>query len=387
MSLKKLIMSIKEVVEEMNKKDYYEVLGVSKNATEAEIKSAFRKLAKQYHPDVSKEENAEEKFKEIQEAYAVLSDESKRKQYDQFGHAAFDGAGGAGGFGGFDASGFDFSDIFDSIFGSGFGFGGSSQSSTRARSGNDRLMRIKLSFEEAVFGCEKEIKLEVNEKCDECNGKGGFHEQTCPNCHGSGTVTVEQRTLFGTFMSKTTCSKCNGRGKSYEKVCSSCRGRGTILKNKTIAVNIPSGVDTGNRLRLSGKGEAGVNGGANGDLYLEFVVSDHEFYKRDGNDIYLNVPITITEAVLGCKKEIPTIHGNIKLSIPAGSNSGDKQRIKGKGIENETTRSKGDMYIILEVRIPKKLSREQKRLFESLEDTDLDDNKISVFDRFTRNNE
>lgn len=372
----------------MNKKDYYEVLGVSKDATDIEIKSAFRKLAKQYHPDVSKEENAEEKFKEIQEAYAVLSDENKRKQYDQFGHAAFDGAaGGAGGFGGFDASGFDFSDIFDSIFGSGFGFGGGSSSSTRARSGNDRLMRIRLTFEEAVFGCEKDLKLEVSEKCDECNGKGGFNEETCPTCHGSGTVTAEQRTLFGTFMSKTTCSKCNGKGKSYEKVCSKCHGRGNVVTNKTITVNIPSGVDTGNRLRLSGKGEAGINGGANGDLYLEFVVEEHDIYNRDGNDIYLTVPLTITEAVLGCKKEIPTIHGNIKLSIPSGSNTGDKQRIKGKGIKNETTRSQGDMYIILDVRIPKRISRDQKHLFEDLEDTDLEDSKIEAFNKFTKNND
>lgn len=373
----------------MNKKDYYEVLGVSKDATEAEIKSAFRRLAKQYHPDVSKEANAEEKFKEIQEAYAVLSDENKRKQYDQFGHAAFDGAQGAGGFGGFDASGFDFSDIFDSIFGSGFGFGGATggRSSARAQSGSDRLMRIKLSFEEAVFGCEKDIKLEVNDECDECDGKGGFGEQTCPNCHGTGTVTTEQRTLFGAFMSKTTCGKCGGTGRIFKNTCTKCHGAGRILKNKTITVNIPKGVNTGNRLRLSGKGEAGINGGPNGDLYLEFVVSPHDVFRRDDDDIYLDVPLTITEAVLGCKKEIPTLYGNVKLSIPAGSNTGDKQRIKGKGIENETTRNKGDMYVILDVRIPKKLSRDQKRLFEDLEDTDLTDSKIDSFDRFTRNND
>ena len=373
----------------MNKKDYYETLGVSKNASDAEIKSAFRKLAKQYHPDVSKEENAEAKFKEIQEAYAVLSDEQKRRQYDQFGHAAFDGAGGAGGFGGFDASGFDFSDIFDNIFGGGFGFGGSGNARTanRARRGNDKLMRIRLTFEEAIYGCNKEIKLEVNDECDECSGKGGFNEETCPTCHGSGTITTEQRTLFGTFMSKTTCNRCNGLGKSFKKTCSKCRGTGRVVTNKTIKVNIPSGVDNGNRLRLSGKGEAGINGGPNGDLYLEFVVEEHSFYVRDGIDIYLTVPITITEAVLGCKKEIPTIHGNIKLSIPAGSNNGDKQKIKGKGIDSESDRRKGDMYIILDVRIPKKLSRDQKKLFEQLEDTDLTDNTIDKFDNFTAKND
>ena len=374
----------------MNKRDYYEVLGVSKDASEADIKSAFRRLAKKYHPDVSKEENAAEKFKEVQEAYAVLSDENKRKQYDQFGHQAFDGAGfggGAGGFGGFDASDFDFGDIFDNIFGGGFaGFGGSSNSK-RARQGADRLMRIRLTFEEAVFGCEKDIKLEVNEECDECSGHGGFDEQTCPNCHGSGTVTSEQRTLFGSFVSKSTCSNCKGLGKVFKKTCSNCHGNGRVVKNKTITVTIPKGAATGNRLRLSGKGEAGVNGGSNGDLYLEFVVEEHDYYQREGDDIYLKVPITITEAVLGCKKEIPTLYGNVKLSIPSGSNSGDKQRIKGKGVDNEFNRSKGDMYIILDVRVPKKLSREQKKLFESQEDTDLTDSKNSDFDKFTENND
>lgn len=370
----------------MDKKDYYDVLGVDKSASDAEIKSAYRKLAKQYHPDINKEEGAEAKFKEIQEAYDVLGDENKRRQYDQFGHAAFDqssaGAyGGAGGFGGFDASGFDFGDIFDNIFGGGFGGfqGGSARS--RAQAGEDRLMRIRLSFEEAVFGCEKDIKLEVNEKCDECNGKGGTGEETCSECHGSGTVTKEQRTLFGTFMSKTTCSKCGGRGKTYKNRCSYCGGTGRIISKKTITVSIPKGVDTGNRLRISGKGEAGINGGPNGDLYLEFVVDKHEFYERDGDDIYLKVPINITEAVLGTKKEIPTLFGNVKLTIPEGTNTGDKQRIKGKGI------NKGDMYVIMDVRVPKKISRDQKKLFEELEDTELDDSTIKDFDNFTIRND
>lgn len=368
----------------MDKRDYYEVLGVSKDASDAEIKSAFRKLAKQYHPDVCKEPDAEQKFKEVQEAYEVLSDENKRKQYDQFGHAAFDqaqggygGAGGFGGFGGFDASGFDFGDIFDNIFGG--GFGGSSRNS--AAQGADRLMRVRLTFEEAVFGCDKEIKLEVNDKCDECNGKGGTGEETCSECHGSGTVTTEQRTLFGTFMSKSTCKKCKGKGKTYKNKCSDCHGTGRIVKNKVITVNVPAGVDTGNRLRISGKGEAGINGGPNGDLYLEFVVEKHEYYNRDGDDIYLKVPINVTEAVLGTKKEIPTLFGNVVLTIPEGTNTGDKQRIKGKGI------NKGDMYIIMDVRVPKKISRDQKKLFEQLEDTDMDDSVIRDFDKFTEKND
>lgn len=367
----------------MDKKDYYEVLGVSKSASDAEIKSAYRKLAKQYHPDINKEEGAEAKFKEIQEAYDVLGDENKRRQYDQFGHAAFDQgqAGSYGGFGGFDASGVDFGDIFDNIFGGfGGGFtGGSSRS--RARAGDDRLMRIRLSFEEAVYGCEKDIKLEVNEECDECDGKGGTGEETCSMCHGSGTVTTEQRTLFGTFMSKTTCSKCGGKGKTYKNKCSYCHGTGRVISNKTITVNIPKGVDTGNRLRISGKGEAGINGGPNGDLYLEFVVDKHDYYNRDGDDIYLKVPITITEAILGTKKEIPTLFGNVKLTIPEGTNTGDKQRIKGKGI------NKGDMYVIMDVRVPKKISKEQKKLFDELDDTDLNDSVIKDFDRFTINND
>ncbi len=369
----------------MDKKDYYEVLGVSKDASDDEIKSAFRKLAKKYHPDISKEENAEAKFNEVQEAYEVLGDPNKRKQYDQFGHAAFDQTAGArgyggGGFGGFDASGFDFGDIFDNIFGGGFGgFGGSSRNS--ARQGNDRLMRVRLTFEEAVFGCEKDIKLEVNDKCDDCNGKGGTGEETCSKCHGSGTITSEQRTLFGAFMSKTTCDKCNGKGKTYANRCSSCKGTGRVVVNKTITVNIPKGVDTGNRLRISGKGEPGINGGPNGDLYLEFVVEPHEFYNRDGDDIYLKVPINIAEAVLGTKKEIPTLFGNVKLTIPEGTNTGDKQRIKGKGI------NKGDMYVIMDVRMPKKISRDQRKLFEELEDTELDDSTIKEFDNFTLKND
>lgn len=370
----------------MNKKDYYETLGVSKDATDAEIKSAFRKLAKQYHPDVSKEANAEEKFKEIQEAYAVLSDEQKRKQYDQFGHAAFDQSAG-GGYGGFNASDFDFSDIFDSIFGNSFGFGSSGSSSRNRQSrGSDKLIHINLDFEEAVFGCEKQIKVKITEECDECDGEGGFDSMTCPTCHGSGTITSQQRSILGSFMTRTTCPDCYGEGKTYKRKCSNCHGTGRITKEKTLNVTIPAGVDNGNRLRLSGKGEAGTNGGPNGDLYLEFSVGNHEFFERDEDDIYLKVPVTIAEAALGCKKTIPTLYGNIKLTIPAGSNSGDKQRIKEKGVNNATTRHKGDMYIIIDVKIPDKLSHEQKKLFEKLADTDLEDREINKFNKFVKNN-
>ena len=374
----------------MDKKDYYEVLGVSKNASQDEIKSAFRKLAKKYHPDVSKEPDAEAKFKEVQEAYAVLSDEDKRRQYDQFGHAAFQnggGAGGAGGFGGFDFSGFDYGDIFDNIFG-GFGGGFSSgRSSSRARRGSDSLMRMKLTFEEAVFGCKKDIDLDVVEECSECDGKGGFGEETCDKCHGSGTITTEQHTILGSFLSKTTCNKCGGTGKTYQKTCTHCHGNGRVKVNKELEVKIPAGVDNGSRLKLSGKGNSGSNGGPNGDLYIEFVVAEHDFYVRDENDIYIEAPITVTEAILGCKKEIPTLYGNVTLTIPAGSESGEKHRIKGKGINNEATHKKGDMYIVLKIVTPKKLTKEQKRLLEELNNTDLTDyNDIRNFDKFVREN-
>ena len=354
----------------MNKRDYYEVLGVDKNASEAEIKSAFRKLAKKYHPDVSKEPDAAEKFKEAQEAYAVLSDANKRRQYDQFGHSAFDQMGGAGA-SGFDFSDFDFSDIFGDIFGSGFGFGG--RSSNRSRRGNDTLVRIDLTFEEAVFGCKKDVKIDTMVECDSCNGKGGHGEKTCQTCHGSGQVTSEQRTIFGSFATRSTCQTCHGKGVTYDTKCSKCHGEGRIRENKTVEVKIPAGVDTGNKLRLNGKGEAGINGGSNGDLYLEFKVKSHPLFERDENDVYLTLPITITEAVLGCKKDVPTLNGTVKLSIPAGSKTNDKHRLKGKGIADPQTGRKGDMYVIIDIHIPKKISRDQKKLFEALSKTKLDD--------------
>lgn len=373
----------------MDKKDYYEVLGVSKSASQDEIKSAFRKLAKKYHPDVSKEPDAEAKFKEVQEAYAVLSDEDKRRQYDQFGHAAFqNGEGtGAGGFGGFDFSGFDYGDIFDNIFG-GFGFGGSRRNSgSRATKGKDTLLKMKITFEEAVYGTKKEVDLDVVEDCDECNGRGGFDETTCDKCRGSGTITSEQHTIFGSFLSKTTCPNCGGKGKTYKRKCSKCNGTGKVKEHQTIDVKIPAGVDTGNRLRVSGKGSSGTNGGPNGDLYIEFTVSEHDFYVRDEDDIYIEVPITITEAVLGTKKDVPTLQGIVTLTIPSGAESGDKHRIKGRGIHNEYTHHKGDMYIVLKIVTPKKLTKEQKHLLEELNETDLrDDNDIKNYERFLRKN-
>ncbi len=353
----------------MNKRDYYEVLGVSKTASDAEIKSAFRKLAKKYHPDVSKEENAAEKFKECQEAYAVLSDPQKRKQYDQFGHSAFSGNG-AGGAAGFDFSDFDFSDIFGDIFGGGFGFN-TGRSSNRTHRGNDRVIRVELDFMEAVMGTTVPLDLDIYETCSDCDGMGGHGEKTCPDCHGSGYVARNQATIFGSFMTKTTCPTCHGRGVSFSRTCSTCKGQGKVKKHKTLEVKVPAGVDTGNQLRMGGKGEAGVNGGPNGDLYIEFIVKKHPLFVRDGNDIYVRVPISITEAILGAKVEVPTIYGNVVLTVPEGTQNNDKQRLKGKGVTDINSNKKGDMYVIFNVLMPTKLSKDQKRLFKELDDTNL----------------
>jgi molecular chaperone DnaJ len=367
----------------MNKKDYYEVLGVSKSTTESEIKSAFRKLAKEYHPDVSKDPNAEAKFKEIQEAYAVLSDSERRKQYDQFGHAAFQGGfGGAGNAGGFDFSGFDFGDIFSDLFGSSFGFGGRASSQSRRQKGNDILLKMNITFEEAVYGTEKTISLDVLEDCKECNGRGGFGEKKCEKCHGSGTVTSEQRTLFGTYLTKVTCPTCDGEGITYDKTCSKCHGKGKIKVKRDIVVTVPAGIDTGNQLRISGKGEAGYNGGPNGDAYIEFTVSKHPVFEREDDDIYLTLPITITDAVLGCKKEIETLYGRVLLTIPAGTQNGNKFVLKGKGVPNVSSKRKGDMYVITDILIPNKLDRKQKDLIQELSKTGLEeDDRIIKFNR------
>lgn len=363
------------------KKDYYEVLGVSKTATQDEIKSAFRKLAKKYHPDINKDPDAPEKFKEAEEAYSVLSDEQKRRQYDQYGHAAFENMNGGAGY---DFSDFDFSDIFSEMFGGGFGgFGGFSKGRTnRATKGRDTLINVRLTFEEACFGCKKDIDVTVMENCAHCNGAGGTGESTCSRCHGSGVITAEQRTILGSFMTRTTCPDCNGKGVTYSSKCSYCGGKGKVKVNKTIEVKIPAGVDTGNQLRVPGKGEAGTNGGPNGDLYLEFSVKAHEIYERDGKDIYLKIPITIPEAVLGCKKDIPTLYGKVTLTIPAGTSPNDRMRLKGKGIEDPNSYGKGDMYVILDVKVPEKLTKEQKKLYEELsriENTDSFFKRIKDF--------
>ena len=319
--------------------------------------------------------------------------------YDQYGHAAFDqnGNAGYGGFGGgfnggFSSSSFgfddiDLSDILSGVFGQGFGFGGGSKkNSNRAQKGKDLLFNMKLSFMEAVYGCKKDFTLDVYETCDSCNGKGGHGEKKCPRCHGSGTVTEEQRTMFGSFVSKTTCPECSGRGKSFDTVCSDCKGTGKVKKRKTITVTVPAGIDEGQQIRIKEKGEAGVNGGPNGDVYVEFHIEDHQIFKRDGNDVYMELPINIAEATLGCKKDVPLMKESIVLNIPEGTQNGDKHRIKGKGVPYINSSKVGDMYIVIKVVIPTKLDKKQRELFSELSKTNLDDNNdfITKFRKFFR---
>lgn len=364
-----------------SKKDYYEILGVDKNASQADIKSAFRKLAKKYHPDVNKEEGAEAKFKEIGEAYAVLGDEQKRKQYDQFGHAAFENGGsgysgwqGFQGFQGFDD--IDFGDIFDEILGQQFGFSSRrGNKRNRPQRGDDTLVKVNLTFEEAVYGCKKELKIDLDENCENCNGKGGFDEKTCPTCNGQGRVVRQTQSIFGYVQQQTTCPECKGSGKVFSKICNECKGDGHVVKNKTIEIDIPSGVDNGSELRITGKGSKGYNGGENGDIYIQFRVKEHPIFQRQDDDIYLDLPITITDAVLGCKKEIPTLYGNLVIEIESGTQSNTKLRIKGKGVESLRTKRKGDMYVIVNVLIPEKLDRKQKDLFKELANTNLETNQ------------
>lgn len=369
-------------------KDYYETLGVSKNATEAEIKSAFRKLAKQYHPDLNKDPGAEEKFKEIGEAYSVLSDADKRRQYDQFGHEAYTkGAsqgGFGGGFGGFSADDIDLSSIFEDLFGGGMFGGGSSrrQSRNRPTKGKDSFVKVNLTFEEAVFGCKKTINIDLDSECEHCSGKGGDGETTCSTCGGAGRVITQQRSMFGIFQTESTCPDCNGKGKTYKNTCKKCNGKGHVIKNKEIEITVPEGVDNGHQLRISGKGASGYNGGPNGDIYIEFIVKDHPLFERKDNDIYVDVPLTVVEATLGCKKEVPTLTGSVILDIDAGSQPGDQLRLKGKGIKDPTGNRKGDMYVVLDVVIPNKLDRKQKELFKELAKTDLEVG--SVFKNFKK---
>ncbi len=361
------------------KRDYYEVLGVSKGASEDEIKKAYRKLAKKYHPDLNpNNKEAEAKFKEVNEAFQVLSDKEKRQRYDQFGHAGVDpnfGAGaGAGGFGGFDG-GFDFGDIFGDIFG---GFGGRSSSRRSApKQGRDIGAELSISFGEAAFGCSKEINLYRTEYCPECDGSGakkGSEVVTCPTCGGSGQVRTMQRTILGSMQTVTTCSACGGKGKIVKDPCPKCAGKGKVRKSRKIKVKIPAGIDNGQSISLQGQGDVGDKGAPNGDLYVTIHVKPHEIFQRSRFDVQCEVPITFVQAALGAELEVPTLDGKVKYIIPEGTQSGTVFRLKGKGIPILQRSGRGDQYVKVNVEVPKHLSAKQKSLLKEFANLDKGSN-------------
>jgi len=359
----------------MSKRDYYEVLGVDKNASQDDIKKAYRKLAKKYHPDVSSEDKAEEKFKEVREAYETLSEPQKRGQYDRFGHSANQqGQGGfGGGQGGF--GDFDFEDIFSQFFGGGGARGGARQQSNRPRKGQDMQRRMRVTFDEAVHGAKKKIKTTVYEECSTCHGSGAESKkdvETCNKCGGSGTVTMEQQTLFGRTRTQAACPDCGGSGKTIKNKCKTCGGEGVVGKEKTVTVNVPAGVDTNNQLRMPGFGHKGHNGGPPGDLYIVFDVADDDAFERHGDDVVVEVPITFPQAALGDEIVVPTPYGNVKLKIPAGTQSHKTFRLRGKGIQNLRSKRKGDEHVIVKVMTPTNITKEQEKLLQSLADTNLE---------------
>lgn len=356
-----------------DKRDYYEVLGVQKGASDDEIKKAFRRMSKQYHPDLNPgNKEAEEKFKEVNEAYQVLSDPDKKSKYDQFGHAGVDPNFGAGG--SYGGAGFDFGDIFGDIFGGfGGGFGGGRRNGPKR--GSDIRRVIDISFEEAAFGCTKQMNIQAQEKCDTCGGTGakkGTTVTTCSACNGTGRVKTQQRTILGYMTTETTCPQCHGEGKIIKEPCRDCRGTGTIRRNKTIEVQIPAGIDDNQTIQLSGKGEAGSKGGPNGDLLITVRVRPHEIFQRRGNDVFINMPISFVEAALGATVKVPTIDGGcVELNIPEGTQMGSRFRMKGKGIPYLRSKSRGDQYVTVEVEVPRNLTSKQK---EILKDFDEDKN-------------
>ena len=350
-----------------SKRDYYEVLGVSRNATDAEIKKAYRTLAKKYHPDMNPgDKEAEKKFKEASEAYAVLSDSEKRRQYDQFGHAAFEGgAGGAGGFGGFDFSGADFSDIFGDIFGDLFGGGGARRGrGSGPMKGANIRKSIRITFEEAVFGCEKELDLVLKDPCSSCNGTGakpGTSPETCPKCGGKGQVVYTSQSFFGTVQNVQTCPNCGGSGKIIKEKCPDCAGTGYTSSRKKIKVTIPAGIDNGQSVRIRDKGEPGVNGGPRGDLLVEINVSRHPIFQRQDVHIFSTVPISFAVAALGGDVRIPTVDGDVIYTVKPGTKTDTKVRLKGKGVPSlRNSQVRGDHYVTLVIQTPEHLSAEAK---------------------------
>ena len=352
------------------KRDYYEVLGVSKGASDDEIKRAYRKLAKKYHPDMNPgDKEAEAKFKEVNEAYSILSDSEKRARYDQFGHAGVDpnyGAGGpGGGFGGFDMGDIDLGDIFGSFFGGGFGgFGGSTSSRRNGpQKGESLRASLTISFEEAAFGCEKEINLNRTEECEACHGSGaepGTTAETCPDCRGTGVVRVQQRTGGFAFSSTAPCTRCRGTGKIIHTPCKACGGNGSVKKTKRVTVSIPAGIDEGQAVSLRGQGNAGKNGGPSGDLIVGIHIRPHPQFQRDGTTVLYEQPVTFYQAVMGAELEIPTIDGKVKYNLPAGTQTGTTFRLRGKGIPELRGRGRGDQYVTVRVQVPTSLNGEQK---------------------------
>lgn len=371
----------------MSKRDYYEVLGIDKNADAKEIKSAFRKSAKKYHPDLNPEDKeAEVKFKEVNEAYDVLSDPDKKAKYDQFGHAAFDQTQGFGGAGGADFGGFgDFGDLFGDIFGSAFGGGGSSSRRNQGpRPGSDTNIKMTLKFEEAVFGCKKKIKLNIIENCDECGGSGakkGTSKHTCDVCHGTGQVKEIRRTPFGQMASTKTCPKCHGTGEIIDDPCPKCHGTGKIKVKKEISVTIPAGVDTNTVIPLRGQGNVGEKGGPKGDIYVYINVLEHEYFERDGSDIWYEMPISFAKAALGGEVRVPTIDGKVKYNISEGTQTGTVFKLKGKGVKRLRNNSKGDQFVKIKVDVPKKLTEKQRKILEefAMESGEEIDGKKGVF--------
>lgn len=354
------------------KRDYYEVLGVSKTASDSEIKSAYRKLAKKYHPDMNPgDKEAEAKFKEASEAYAILSDADKRRQYDQFGHAAFDGGAG-GGAGGFDFNGFDMGDIFGDIFGDFFGGGGRSRSANNGpMKGQNVRVSVHLTFEEACFGIEKEIELNIKEDCAKCHGTGakpGTQPETCSKCGGKGQVVFTQQSLFGVVRNVQACPDCHGTGKIIKDRCPDCGGSGYISRRKKISVSIPAGIDNGQSIRIRDKGEPGINGGPRGDLLVQVIVGRHPIFQRQDYDIYSTAPITFAQAALGAEVRIKTIDGDVMYTVKPGTQTDTRVRLRGKGVP--TTRNKqvrGDHYVTLVVQVPTKMNAEQKELLKAFD--------------------
>lgn len=362
-----------------DKRDYYEVLGVNRNASDSELKKAFYKLVKENHPDLHQgDKQCEERMKEINEAYEVLSDKEKRAKYDQFGFAGVDpnyGAGSPGG--GFSGFGdFDLSDILANAFGGFGGFGGSSSRSKNAPvKGASIRVNLNIKFEEAVFGCEKEIKITRQETCGECGGNGcekGTTPEVCPQCHGSGMVMSQTSTMFGTMSSSRPCPKCRGEGKIIHQPCKNCGGSGIEKRQKTVKVSIPAGADEGQTFVLSGEGHCGKNGGPNGDLLVTLTVRKHEYFVRDGNNILYELPISVTQAILGAEIEVPTADGETNLSIPAGTQPGDRFTLRGKGVPYIRSKRRGDEIVTVKVVIPKELTIEQRGLVKKLDET-MDD--------------